>query len=814
MDELRLALRRLLKRPASTLASIVTLACAIGAAAVTWSALSAVLINPLPIKDPGSLYIVATQYPGRMTPLVSTGVNYPKFQQIRDSGIFSETVAQWGSHLLLVSVGDLPTRTDVGFVTHDFFDVVGVPAVLGREFIADDDRRGAAPAAVITDRYWRRTFNADPSVVGRTITISGKPVPIVGVLPRGFRGMTLTEKPDLYLAFHTLSEMGSPFTNYFAEAGHPSSPTSGTGVIGRLSPGTSPVDAAARIRAMDPPARSGRAATTLLIPANVAAIPAAVRPGMDRFSRLLAATVGLLLFIGCTTVGMLLLIRTEARREEFAMCMALGASRGRLARGIALEGALLAAAGSLLALPVAWWLFNLIQVFQLPGNISIELLELSLDVRVVAACIAAALSAVLLITLVAGVFGFRADVADALRARSGAAPMQRRGTRAALVATQVAVAVTLVAGAGLFARSLISALRLNAATDMSRLVITTVPLGQYGYTTQRAAEFFDTLDARLTANPALASVAFSMSDGGMSSGGHIIIDGMTRQFPSIVWNTLVDDRYFATMGLRLLEGRAFTPQDRDGTPPVAIVSESYARMIGEGESVLGRRITATSNLPGRPRAVMEIVGVVADVVTNVTVLEPLAMYRPLAQAPARAARDLMVRASGDHDAARTAIMSTVRELDRQVMPTPPRSLEERIAEQMAPQQLGATVLGALGAIAVLLTLLGTYVLAESMASARMREMGIRAALGATRRQLGSIVLTDTAKLAGIGILAGLGLAWLGTSTIRSFLFQVEPFDPTTLGSVSALILVLALAVSLRAALRVARVDLAQVLRNE
>jgi putative ABC transport system permease protein len=814
MDELRLALRRLLKRPASTLASIATLACAIGAAAVTWSALSAVLIHPLPIKDPDTLFVVANERPGRTGPIVSTGFLYPKYQQIRDSGVFAQTAAYWGSHLLLVSVGDLPTRTDVGFVTHDFYDVLGVRAVLGREFVEADDRRGAAPVAVLTDRYWRRTFNADPSVVGRTITVAGKPVPIVGVLERGYRGMTLTEKPDLYLAFHTLPEMGGPTTNYFAEAGHPSSPTAGTGIIGRLAAGTSVVEATERIAALDPPTRSGSAATPLLMTANVAAIPAAVRPGMDRFARLLAATVGLLLFIGCTTVGMLLLIRTEARRAEFAMCMALGASRGRLARGIALEGALLAATGSVLALPVAWWLFNLIQAFQLPGNIPIELLELSLDIRVIAACVTAASVSVLLISVVAGAFGFRADVADALRARSGAAPTQRRVTRGALVATQVAVAVTLVAGAGLFARSLISALSLNAATDMSRLVITTVPLSQYGYTPQRASEFFDALDARLSANPAVASVAFSMSNGGMSSGGRITIDGVPRQFPSTVWNTVVDDRYFTTMGLRLVEGRAFTAQDRAGAPLVAIVSESYARMIGEGKSVLGTRITATSGRAGEPRDVMEIVGVVADVVTRVTVLEPLAIYQPLAQVPPRSLRDLVVRASGNAAAARDAIMSTVRELDRQVMPTPPRTLEERIAEQMAPQQLGATVLGALGAVAVLLTLLGTYVLAESMASARMKEMGIRAALGATRRQLGSIVLADTAKLAGIGILAGLGLAWLGTSTIRSFLFQVQPFDPTTIGGVSALILVLALAVSLRAALRVARVDLASVLRNE
>ena len=813
MDELRLALRRLLKRPASTLASIATLACAIGAAAVTWSALSAVLINPLPIKDPPTLFVVANERTGRSGPIVSTGFRYPKYHEVREAGVFEQTVGQWGSpHLLLVSARDLPARALVNFVTHDYFDVLGVRVPLGREFSAEDDRRGAPPVAVLTDRYWRRTFGADPSVVGQTLVVAGQAATIVGVLERGFRGLDLTEKPDIYLAFHTIADVGGPGTNYFAETGTRISPTADMVILGRLKTAHQANEAGSRIAALDPPPPPGRqAARVFVMPATAAAIPDAVRPGMTRFSQLLGVTVGLLLFIGCTTVGMLLLIRTEARREEFSMCMALGASRGRLARGIAIEGALLAAAGSLLALPVASWLFGLIQVFQLPGNISIEFLELSLDSRVLGACIVASATAVLLIAGIAGVFGFRADVADALRARAGATPStSRRAMRAALVAAQVAVAVTLVAGAGLLTRSLVAALSLNPGLDMSRIVIATMPLSYYGYTAPRATEFYETLQARLTASPAIESVALSRWEGGMGSGGKIQVDGVAQQFPSLLSYIRVDQRYFPTLGISVVEGRNFGPDDRDSSPRVAIVSASRAKLIGGGGSALGKRLEGFS-AADKP---LEVVGVASDVITNVTVMEPLILYLPVAQGAPSIIRDIYVRTAGDPAAATAHIVATVKQLDPQVTSTTLRSLEERIAEQMAPQQLGATVLGALGAIAVLLTLLGTYVLAESMASARMREMGIRAALGATRRQLGAIVLTDTAKLAGIGILAGLGLAWLGTSTIRSFLFQVEPFDPTTLGSVSALILVLALAVSLRAALRVARVDLAPVLRNE
>ena len=377
------------------------------------------------------------------------------------------------------------------------------------------------------------------------------------------------------------------------------------------------------------------------------------------------------------------------------MCMALGASRGQLARGIAIEGALLALAGAVAALPVASWLFGLVQAFQLPGNVSIELLELSLDRRVLAICTGASAAAVLLIAMVAGVFGFRAAVADALRSRSGATPrVAKRGTRATLVGAQVAVAVTLLAGAGLFARSLMSALSLNTGLDMSHVVIGSVHLEAYGYSPERATEFFDTLLNRLQRASAVRSVALSRWEGGMSPAGKLVIDGLPRRFPTLVSYVRVDEHYFRTLGIRITDGRGFGRDDRADGRRVAIVSESFGRLLANGGSSLG------------------------------------------------------------------------------------------------------------------------YVLADSMATMRMREMGIRAALGATRRQLGSMVLGETARLIGIGIVAGLGLAWLAANTVRSFLFQVQPLDPLTLGSVAAGILLLALLVSLRAALRAARVDLTAVLKAE
>lgn len=813
MDELRLAFRRLTQRPASTLASIATLACAIGAAAVTWSVLSAVLINPLPVRDPESLVVLAGESPSRRGPFVRTGFLYPRYHLIRESGVFEQTVAQWsGTHLLLVNTGEMPVRTDVSFVTHDYFDVLGTATVLGREFVGDDDRRGAAPVAVLTERYWRSAFTSDPSVIGRTIRVADTTVTVVGVLPPRFRGLNLAEKPDLYLAFHTIQDVAGSDTNYFAERiPGISSPTAGTVILGRLKAETTAAEAAARITALEGPDAGLRGERVLVVPTNTAAIPAAARAGMERFSGLLAATVGLLLAIGCTTVGMLLLIRTEARRSEFAMCLALGASRGQLARGVAIEGALLAGAGALAALPVASWLFGLVRAFQLPGNVSIALLELSLDRQVLTICAAASAAAVLTIALVAGVFGFRADVADALRSRSGATPrMANRATRATLVVAQVAVAVTLLAGAGLFARSLMSALSLNTGLDMSRIVIGTVDLRPHGYAPERAAEFFDTLLNRLQGSPAVRSVALSRWEGGMSPSGKLVINGLPRQFPTTVSYVRVDENYFRTLGIHVVAGRGFGRNDGAGAPPVAIVSESFGRLLANGASSLGSVLEGFS-AADKP---LTVVGVASDVITNVAILEPLIIYLPESQGTPGPLRDVAASAALDADDARREILAAVRSLDTRVTPTALRTLEERLASQMAPQRFGGTVLGALGFVAVLLTLLGTYVLADSMATMRMREMGIRAALGATRRQLGSMVLGETARLIVIGIVAGLGLAGLAASAVRSFLFQVQPLDPLTLGSVAAGILLLALLVSLRAALRAARVDLTTVLKAE
>jgi putative ABC transport system permease protein len=713
----------------------------------------------------------------------------------------------------MVATDGYPEARTVFFASHDYFDTLGVRPELGREFGEADDTREAPLVAVLSHRFWRTAFAADPRVLGREIRVADRTAIVVGVAPRRFRGLNLTVAPDLYLPLHTAEQI-NPESNPFAEPlkSRPnlSSPTSWLTFVGRLPAGGSQARAADQLRARMPE-MAARGVDPVFMNVVAAAVPTSSRAAIVQFTRLLAITVGLLLLIGCLSVGMLVLLGTESRRDELALCLALGASKLRLTRGIVLEGALLSIAGALLAPLVVLLMFGGLSRFQLPGRLGVDLLELSIDGGVLLAAASGAIVASLSIAVFAGAFGVSADLADVLRSRAGATPRTaRRRTRAMLVGAQVAIAFVLLAGAGLFARSLAAALELNPGFPTSRLVRGFLPLNEHGYTPPHAGAFFDELRSRLQQHPAVESVAYEIPFGGMTPSGELYVNDVPRRFPSLVSYVYIDDRYFSTIGQRVLHGRDFSPADHAQSPPVTIVSTSFARLLAPGGNAPGMTVRQSGTR-------VEVVGVVPDVITIVTTLEPLVIYRPIAQlnpqVPVAARRRVLLRVAGDPSSVIRDAIHTLKQMDPAITAPAFSTIDEQLTNQLAPQQFGAAVMGALGVIAAILTLLGTYVLAESMTVIRRREMGIRAALGATRRQLGSGVLRESAVLVGAGLVTGLGLAWLGASTIRSFLFQVQPLDLATLATVALMILVLALAVSLRPAIQATRVDLAALLKD-
>jgi ABC-type antimicrobial peptide transport system permease subunit len=287
-----------------------------------------------------------------------------------------------------------------------------------------------------------------------------------------------------------------------------------------------------------------------------------------------------------------------------------------------------------------------------------------------------------------------------------------------------------------------------------------------------------------------------------------------RTFESIVSFDGIDPEYFPTIDLPVVRGRNFTSTDDARATRVAIVSESLGRALaGEGDPY-GYRITQPFTFRGEEAEVMEVVGIVPDIITNVGALKPLEIYVPIAQTSASPRQDLFIRPASDLGAASRATLQAIAAIDPDISIEPLRTIDERLGDQLPVQQFGASVLGGLGAIATLLTALGIYVLADSAASARRREVGIRAALGASRWQICSLVLGEIGWLVGIGLALGLALVWLGSDAIRGLLFQIEPLDFATLAGVAAGFIVLALAVSIRPAVAAMRVDLTRILREE
>jgi predicted permease len=569
------------------------------------------------------------------------------------------------------------------------------------------------------------------------------------------------------------------------------------------------------------PLTQGDVGPLTLTNVNTAAVPELVRGGTAQFTALLSSTVGLLLLVGCLTVGMLLLVRTEDRRDELAVRLALGATRTRLAVSIVVEAAILCALGALLAIPVALWLCYGIRAFQLPGAIDVERLDLTLAAGpwlVVTGTALAATGMIALLASLAGVVGGGSP----LQSRVLAAPrVTRRAPRTVLVAGQVAITLVLVAGAGLFTRSLIESLRLNPGVATDRIATAGLDLTPYGYTRETSGPFVDELLGRLRANPLIESASLVVPSGSSQPGVPITVDGAPRELPSALSYRGVEGDYFTTIGLPIVRGRAIERSDIAGSPLVAVVSESFARFIADGGEPLGRRIPDWDSIfqvmHGRPpRLSLEIIGVVPDVIVDVNATAPLVVYQALPPAWTRGfgGTTLAVRAAGEPAAAMREALAAARSVDSRVTLTNMTTLETQLAQQMNPQRFGAYVLGALGGIALLLTVLGTYVVAESMVVRRRRELGIRAALGARSAQLRRLVLRDTARLVGIGLVAGLAMAAVGARFIRSLLYQVEPLDPLVLVTVAAGIFGLALLVTLRPALEAARLDLTRSLREE
>ena len=802
LQDLRVGARGLRRSPAFTLTAVLTLALGIGLATAVLTVANALLLRPLPVRDQDRLAVVqGASRDGRLD-------NFPLLlSETRDyaAGVTSmervEFFSYGGAHPASIREGATVFRARRALVSGGYFDLLGARPALGRALGEEDDVAGAAPVVVLSHAAWQRYYGGDPAVVGRELLMheTGVAHRIVGVMPLGL------DYPRGVDFWAPVAPNSRPLGDdpLYAELN----------VIGRLRPGASPADAGAELSAYfaRPGAPAWHAEMLGVARPLEEAVLGDVRPAMLAF----AAAAGLLLLIACINVANLQLVRGLARVREVAVRSALGAARGRVVRQLVTESALLAAGGGLLGAALATVAMRAFVALAPAGMPRLD--ELRVGAGVLGSALAIAAAVTLLFALAPAVVSSRVQLGAAMRADArGGGPGRafRLGTEA-LVLGQVALTVLVLAAAGLITRSLLRLERVELAFDpagrhFAELALPYEGLGDTG----RHLALLDRLVPRVEAVPGVRSVAPVLTSPFAPGGivGQIAAEGQSEsemvRNPALVFE-VVTPGYFETLGIRLLRGRAFSDADREGSPPVAIVSESAARHYWPGGDPIGGRLVA----PGGE--VVTVIGVVPETRYR-DLREPRAsIYFPLRQSSFPVApMTLAIRTDGPASALAPSIRAAVREADPRVALASLTASETLVGGQLTQPRLNALLLATFALSAVLLAAVGLYAIMATMVRLRTREIGVRMALGATARDVGGLVLRRGMGVAGLGVLLGLLGALAANRLLAALLFEVTPTDAPTLLAVAAGLLAVAAGATLLPARSSTRVDPAVALRAD
>ena len=815
LRELRYGCRSLLRSPGFTLANVLTLGLGTGATIAVLALLDAVLLRPLPLEDPERTVTLRRQFEDGSR----GGFVFPEFERVREaSGELFEVVAGSGNGGVRLTTPAGARTVSVAFVTHRFFDVVGIRPALGRGFAAPEHQVGAEPVVILTDAFWRTQLGADPTVIGARVRTGDRDAIVRGVLPRGFRGLDLAGPADVFMPLRT-APLVLPPGNYLADTvvmvdGRGFSPTSWISITGKLRPGVRATRAEAALATMAAP-RSGAevAAAATLVPTASAALPFRSRAETERFVGLLVVVVGLILLVGCANLAGLMLARNEQRRGEAAIRVALGASRLRLLRLFLMETLLLAGGGALAGMLVSVWILQVLRRFVLPGGIPIGALDFGWTASLVAFGLVATVVTAFLCGIMPALQVLRIEALPVLQGHAASGRVEAGSTRGALLAGQVAMTLLLVIGAALFVRSLRTAVTTDVGVDADRIFYASVNFSTSRYEEARVASFYESLVARMEGIPGVERVTF----GGLplardSLGvGQVDVRGGTQYLPRTAHVFFCGPEYLPTVGLSLRSGRDIGSRDVAGAQPVALVNESLARQLWPGRSPLGERFTSM------PLRDVQVVGVVGDgKYRGFREAGGFAVYLPWAQNRALATSNgtIIGRASRDAGSLVPLLQQEIRAFDPGLPISAASTLEHRILTLAMPQQMGASLLGGLSGIALGLAILGVYGSVAYAVTRRTREIGVRIALGAGTRAIVCTVLARTLLYAGVGIVGGAGLALALTRFVEQFLFGVAPRDPATFVAVTAAVVLATLLASLVPALRAARIAPAVTLSEE
>jgi len=804
LQDLRYAIRLLGKSPAFAAIAVLTLALGIGANTAIFTVINAVLLRPLGFRDPSRVVLVAEKSP---YPTLSTSYeNYVDWRA--QSHSFESLEATRGATIALTGAGE-PERLNLRMATAPLFSLLGVNATLGRTFLAEEDRAGGAPVAVLSYGLWQRRFGGSRDILGKSITLDSQPCTIVGVLPSGFE---LLQPADVFLPFTPWAKTLPDDRNW-----HP-----GIFVIGRLKDGISREQARTEMVGITKRLEEQYPIYNTGISADVVNLQEQLVQGVRPALLLLLGAVAAVLLIACVNVANLLLARAASRGREVAIRTSMGATRWRVTRQLITESLLLSLVGGALGLLFAW--ASLGPLLKLSATSVPAVFAVGLDRWVLSFTLVVSVLTGLLFGIVPALRTAKLDLRETLNegSRGSTSGPGHHRIRGALVAAEIAMAMLLLVGSGLLLRSFSRLQDVPPGFQADHLLVGDLPLslGTYAKPEQRF-QFFDRLVERAKSLPGVRS-AGAASFLPVSGGGgllHFNISGRPPKSPhdyTAAGYRTITPNYFETLGMPLVQGRFFTAADTEKAPAVVVINAAMARTYFPGENPLGKRMqigaTPESDVPW-----MEVVGVVGDVRQGLDLDPKAEMYLPYRQADQLLPvfqLSIVLRTAADPMLEASALRGALAEIDPNQPLVRVRSMEENMAATVAQPRFRTWLIGIFAALALVLAGVGVYGVMSYTVTQRTSEIGIRVTLGAQPEDVFRIVVGEGLRLAlagvGVGILAALAL----TRLLQGFLFGVSAYDPLTFGAVAMILTSVAVAASFFPARRATLVDPMVALRYE